>query len=167
MPKGILGRRICKHGCVGKRVAGLGLCDKHYKRWKRKHVKGYRKRETLLRRAWVSRHRKHSRIVQNACNLRLRQRDKELCFLAYGGYLCVCCGETIPLLLTLDHIKGGGRKHRRKTKGHLYRWVVKHNFPEGMFQVLCWSCNAGKHFNSGVCPHEEIQHGKKRPISSG
>jgi hypothetical protein len=77
-----------------------------------------------------------------------------------GVPVCECCGEKILMLLTLDHIDGGGAKHKREiSKGmlhsssYLYRWVVQNNFPP-LFQVLCFSCNAGKHLNGGICPHQ-------------
>lgn len=81
----------------------------------------------------------------------------------YGGK-CVCCGESRLEFLALDHINGGGSKHRREFgSGHLYHWVLKQNFPEG-FQVLCHNCNLSLgHY--GYCPHgtitrEVLQHGR-------
>lgn len=74
---------------------------------------------------------------------------------AYGGK-CACCGEAEPIFLTIDHIKGGGTKHRNsitKNSIGLYRWLRQNNYPKG-FQVLCFNCNRGKHFNNGICPHK-------------
>lgn len=75
---------------------------------------------------------------------------------AYGGYRCACCGETEPLLLTLDHINNDGARHRRQLGGSmpLYQWLRDNNYPPG-FQVLCASCNLGRHRNGGVCPHQK------------
>ena len=75
---------------------------------------------------------------------------------AYGGR-CVCCGETEPKFLEIDHIDGGGCKHRKEIgpgAESLYRWVEKHNFPPTL-QVLCANCHNAKSFHGG-CPHQEF-----------
>lgn len=42
--------------------------------------------------------------------------------------------------LSIDHIDGGGAKHRKGlTTSNIYRWLIKNNFPTG-FQVLCMNC---------------------------
>lgn len=93
--------------------------------------------------------------------MRNRNRVKDACYGAYGGYRCVCCGETEKAFLCLDHIKGGGNIDRRKQfgsvtpgSGKLYRWLIANGFPAG-YQVLCASCNVGKSRNGGICPHEQ------------
>lgn len=74
----------------------------------------------------------------------------------YGG-VCVCCGETELDFLTIDHINGGGNKHRRELRiggGYkFYRWLIKNNFPPG-FQSLCMNCQLSKSI-SGVCAHQK------------
>lgn len=87
----------------------------------------------------------------------LRKDLKLEAFQKYGGPVCVCCGETHELLLTLDHINNDGAEHRRSLgykKAAFYEWLRKNNYPPG-YQVLCWNCNMGKHLNGGVCPHKE------------
>ncbi len=91
----------------------------------------------------------HRRYTQ-----RLRAR-----VLAKYGSGCACCGEARLAFLTIDHIDGGGNKHRKELTGsgsgeHLYRWLRDNNYPSG-FQVLCWNCNCGRSLNGGVCPHAE------------
>lgn len=101
------------------------------------------------------------------CRSRLQERrqlqDKQLrdsVYARYGGYNCHCCGETIPSLLTLDHVNNDGAEHRKQLGGNqttkLYKWIIAHNFPP-IFQVACWNCNVGKHLNGGVCPHQTIR----------
>lgn len=83
-------------------------------------------------------------------NLKLRDEV----FAAYGGYSCVCCGETEPSVLNMDHIEGGGCKHEKEIGSlgmTLYRFLRTNNFPDG-YQVLCCNCNIGKHRNEGICP---------------
>jgi len=65
---------------------------------------------------------------------------------------CECCKEKTIEFLCIDHIEGGGSKHRKEIgHGALYAWLKRKNFPDG-FRVLCHNCN-----NSigcyGYCPH--------------
>ena len=79
---------------------------------------------------------------------------RRLRILSRYGAKCACCGEDNYKFLAIDHINGGGRKHRKEigVGGYvLVRWLEKNNYPEG-FQVLCHNCNAAKaHY--GSCPH--------------
>jgi hypothetical protein len=74
---------------------------------------------------------------------------------AYGGEspACVCCGETQPAFLTLDHVNNGGRAHRRE-KGNqgVYHELRKGGYPPG-FQILCFNCNMARGWYSS-CPHD-------------
>jgi hypothetical protein len=92
------------------------------------------------------------------------QRLRDAVFLAYGGFVCKCCGETYKSMLTIDHINGDGNKHRAQiAKGkpymtgrsglgdYLYRDLRERGFPSG-FQVLCYNCNISKH-RLGRCEH--------------
>ena len=73
----------------------------------------------------------------------LKQREAVL---DHYGQACACCGAREQL--ELDHVGGGGNKHRDELTGsgsgtHLYRWLIKSGFPPG-FQVLCRPCNRHK-----------------------
>lgn len=70
-----------------------------------------------------------------------------------GG--CDVLGERDDRLLTIDHINGGGNKHRKDVSAgaNFYRWLIKNNFPTE-FRTLCYTCNCARgHY--GHCPHEE------------
>jgi hypothetical protein len=78
---------------------------------------------------------------------------------AYGGK-CSCCGESHFEFLTIDHVMGGGLKHRRQLTGGgrragsiLYWWLKKNGYPEG-FRVLCMNCNLSFGLY-GYCPHQQ------------
>lgn len=97
-------------------------------------------------------------------NARTRKRLRNRVFDAYGGPVCACCGETETVVLTVDHINGGGNQHRRQIQKEnpvvyrgdgsmLRKWLSDNNFPPG-FQVLCFNCNASKGGNNGVCHHQ-------------
>jgi len=68
---------------------------------------------------------------------------------------CICCGEREIDFLALDHIDGGGNKHRREIlkKCNMSAWIIKNNYPP-IFQILCHNCNMAKGFY-GVCPHQK------------
>jgi hypothetical protein len=64
---------------------------------------------------------------------------------AYGGLECKCCGETFLEFLTLDHVEGGGTKHRRESGlagVNLYVQLKREGFPDPhLYRVLCSNCN--------------------------
>jgi len=97
---------------------------------------------------------------------------KKMTVLAHYGGKCACCGETRWEFLTVDHIKGGGVRHRQEVckngagtnrscgSSRFYRWLIRNNFPKG-FRILCANCNQalGSH---KYCPHQlEKKDGKK------
>jgi hypothetical protein len=72
---------------------------------------------------------------------------------------CACCGETNLSFLGIDHINGGGIKHRAVLRlqnivgGGIYRWLRDQGWPPG-YRVLCNNCNIAIGFY-GVCPHKK------------
>jgi hypothetical protein len=96
-----------------------------------------------------------------AANRRARAKLKAEVFSHYGDR-CACCGEVDPRFLTLDHVNGNGRAHRKSLGKNgvnpssyaVFYDIKKQGFPPG-FQVLCFNCNCGRQQNGGVCPHKE------------
>jgi hypothetical protein len=70
------------------------------------------------------------------------------------GSKCVCCGETHPLFLSIDHIDGGGSKHRKAlgSKGLIRKLVKQKDL--SAYRILCIICNWGRQRNRGICPHK-------------
>jgi len=69
---------------------------------------------------------------------------------------CACCGEIFIEFLSIDHIHGGGTRHRREVingkYNSLYLWLLDKGLPEG-YRVLCMNCNVSLgHY--GYCPHQ-------------
>lgn len=98
---------------------------------------------------------------ENAWHRNKRARIREQVFAGYGGYKCVCCGETEPKFMTLDHINNDGGEFRKRVLGkrtmagyHTYVWLIKNNYPP-VVQVMCMNCQHGKLMNNGTCPHKE------------
>jgi hypothetical protein len=79
------------------------------------------------------------------------------------GWTCACCGEANSGFLTIDHIHGGGNKHRKEIGGGnvFYAWLIRQGYPEG-YQTLCYNCNCGRAHNGGICPHE---HGRLTTVA--
>jgi hypothetical protein len=93
--------------------------------------------------------------VRKSCaeNKELQQRVR-LEVLEHYGNKCACCGEPELEFLQMDHIAGGGYRHRRQDPAacRLYRWLKNHGYPPG-FQILCCNCNNAK-WRLGLCPHQ-------------
>lgn len=92
------------------------------------------------------------------CREKCRSQLKRLrdTVIHHYGAKCKCCGETTYEFLTIDHVNGGGSKHREAVGGTskaLLRSIIRNRFPE-TFQILCFNCNCGKQVNKGVCPHQ-------------
>lgn len=83
-----------------------------------------------------------------------RVRLKKEIFLHYckGKIKCVLHKKYFPKdnpitdirVLTIDHINGGGNKHRKRIHvfgggSNFYLWLKKHKFPLG-YRVICFNC---------------------------
>ena len=133
-----------KHSC-GYRWECKACCRIRYNAW--------RARNPERKRAQARRY--HNECGGKEHKKKVYKEFKDSAFNHYGGYVCVCCGETEEAFLSLDHINNDGNE-MRKIHGSgivLYRWLKNNNYPLEL-QVLCRNCNYGKHWNGGVCPHK-------------
>lgn len=91
-------------------------------------------------------------------NYRMKLRFEVLS--AYGSECC-CCQVNNFDLLTIDHVGGGGRKHRLSMNNAptpiLYALIRRENFPD-TYRVMCFNCNSATHFY-GTCPHHRASRG--------
>ena len=90
---------------------------------------------------------------------RIRYRDvlRMETFAAYGGPICICCGETEPTFLSLEHTRNDGAKSKSLHGSglSLYRWLRSQDFPQDLgIEVLCLNCQFGRARSGGMCPHE-------------
>jgi len=80
-----------------------------------------------------------------------------------GQRICMCPGcKVIEVkFLTLDHVNGDGKNHRKNIGYGLafYRWIIENNFPK-ILTILCMNCNFAKG-KYGICPHLSKQQVQK------
>lgn len=99
---------------------------------------------------WHAKNRIHTLAKQKEYQLKIKLKV----FKAYSGNIvqCECCSEQEIKFLSIDHIQGGGTKHKAEIGSHkIYFWLINNNFPKG-YRVLCHNCNQAIGF-FGECPH--------------
>lgn len=105
-----------------------------------------------------------SRREQKVAQTKQYRRNLKKTIIDFYGGKCVCCGESRYEFLTIDHINGGGGKHKEGLGSGFNLWIIRNNFPSD-FRILCWNCNCslGVH---GYCPHGNIikGSGKKKEL---
>jgi hypothetical protein len=97
-------------------------------------------------------HCEHCRTSKNATARDRWLALKLAAFDAYGGPKCVGtrsngkpCGESDVEILEIDHIDGGGNKHRKSIgQSNIYLWLEQQGYPDG-YRVLCPTCNKKAH----------------------
>lgn len=102
---------------------------------------------------WRSENRE--KCVEKSRKYRAKLRDE--CFAAYGNK-CFCCGQTVKEFLAMDHVFGGGNRHRQDEKalrggGGIHLYLKKRGYP-ATFRLSCHNCNLSRGFY-GYCPHEK------------
>lgn len=112
--------------------------------------KRYAEDPEYKRKLFAGRDRERERSYSREAHARRR-----LAVFRHYGTECACCGVSNWEFLTIDHVNGGGNKHRREIGVHsgdaFYVWLIKNNYPEG-FRTLCMNCNTSYGFH-GYCPH--------------
>ena len=63
-----------------------------------------------------------------------------------GHMNCALCGNEDIDCLSIDHVKGGGGKHREKIRMPIESWLEQNNYPDG-FRILCHNCNHLEYLN--------------------
>ncbi len=99
---------------------------------------------------WGLRNKKKQKEIYRRHGAKLKRQVID----AYGGE-CACCGISTIEFLTIDHINKNGKEHRKRfPEGWgVYRDLIRRNFPNEGYRVLCMNCNfATRYINT--CPHE-------------
>lgn len=84
------------------------------------------------------------------------QRRKREKILNHYGAKCSCCEEDNEHKLAIDHIDGGGCKHRKSTKNNIYKEIIDRGFPP-TYRILCANCNHSARVGNGVCIHKRAK----------
>ncbi len=89
-------------------------------------------------------------VKKRAAAAKQRQKRRLATITHYGGE-CVYCGISELIFLTIDHVDGNGKEHRKTEGNHICAVLRRHKaatgqYPTG-FQVLCWNCNSAKHIH--------------------
>lgn len=133
------GCTLCQ-GCIDARSA---VSSEHYRRRKDAGLCLYCESKPLKDYAVCKYHLEQQREQ--------RRRLKLDALNAYGGPQCVTCSCDNVDILEIDHIDGGGRKHREMEEIEggtaFYQWLKNNEYPLG-FRVLCPSCNKQAHVDT-------------------
>lgn len=82
-----------------------------------------------------------------------RWKESKKAVFDHYGRVCVCCGETDELFLTIDHIDNDGNKQRKASgTNSQYSLILRDGFPSNL-RTLCYNCNCGRAKNGGICSH--------------
>ena len=127
--------------------------NQYQKKWRKKHPD----RAKEIARNYRSKEGVKEKLKEAGKKYREALRLSALIHYSQGKPICKCCGEKHMEFLTIDHITGGGCKHRRSIRKDIsawqfYLWLKRNNYPKG-FQVLCMNCNFAK--AHGGCPHKK------------
>ena len=106
-----------------------------------KYSAAHREELNARARRYTMLNRKKHRISVRSCRAKLRQK----CVTLLGAY-CAFCGNSDYRVLEIDHINGGGNRHRKNGamgRYEAYKDVLKH--PK-KYRVLCANCHRIRHF---------------------
>jgi len=96
-------------------------------------------------------HNHKDRVANWRCNTNRKLKIKVLTFYGNGRCACSQCGEDRLACLSIDHINGGGHKHRNSKElarfSSFYRWLHQQHYPLG-YRTLCMNCQFIKKSNT-------------------
>jgi hypothetical protein len=147
---------------------GSGYCNncinEWQKRWYHAHPEAGREKR---RRYWT--------LERRLTRRREAQAYKSLAIFHYSNGAMACADpyleHPIPssnmLALTIDHIEGGGVRHRKTTRyWSFYKWLARQGYPQG-FQVLCMNCQMVKKYTNNEIRSELRELDEDKPNPSG
>lgn len=130
----------CRREIARERSVGINKYQKEYRK-KPEYKEWYKK--------WVLENKDKLRVKSKRHKEKLRMEA-----LKRYGNKCECCSEEVTDFLVIDHINGGGTRHRKELKGGsgIFQWLRDKKYPKG-FRVLCHNCNWSIYRNNGICAH--------------
>jgi len=144
--------KFCSHCNIEKDISEFYIwdskifswCKKCFSEYNRQRYADHKEQRKEYRKSYYEQNR--DSLNQKASKKRAGRKAEIMTHYSGGTPKCARCGEDDLIVLCLDHINGGGRKHRQEVcnKGvYFYNWVYNNGFPDG-FQVLCCNCNQRK-----------------------
>jgi hypothetical protein len=109
----------------------------------------------------IDRQKSYRLIHREAIKQRKRDELLKLRILAIytysnGTMMCSECGDSEFTHLVIDHINGGGTKHRERVKSAncaMVRLLRQQNYPSG-YRILCHNCNFLSYMKSFKAIHQ-------------
>jgi hypothetical protein len=143
---------FCKRRAIRWEKAGKKFEDSLTEEEKKRRYEGVLKKNMSRYNSLSSEEKKQRLKIMREASKKRRQEKRLLVMRHYckGEPHCmsttceVTGGAKHPDSLCIDHINGGGRAHAKEVGGHVIDWIIKNDFPEGLFQVLCQNCNIRK-----------------------
>ena len=147
-------------GCKREAILSRKSCQYHLDRGLAHHQRYNEQGLCVCGNLLETKTRCHECRIKHARRSRLSHQKARLIVLDLLGGSCECCGESNTGFLTVDHTNGGGSSQRKRDNmdgGRFYSklarlLLLRQPLPDN-FRVLCWNCNCGREYNSGVCPH--------------
>lgn len=87
--------------------------------------------------------------VSNSSKTLRKYREQ---IIEHYGSKCSCCGNSNLAALAIDHVYGGGCKHRKQGLA-IVTQIVRSGFPNS-YRLLCHNCNHSARMGGGVCLHK-------------
>lgn len=113
-----------------------------FKKYSRETYWNNKQENNAISRAYYARNKEETKKKLNMT--RKQQKVEVISRYTANRNCCECCGESRIIFLCVDHILGGGGKHRKKIGNtYIYTWIVNNGFPKGL-QILCMGCNSMK-----------------------
>ncbi len=111
---------------------------KQYAEWRKRLYFRNIKVEQQKRKDYYYKNRE--RCLANTRRYNQRIKQEVLTHYGNGKLACVICGESRMACLSIDHIEGGGYKHKKQLGSrNFYLWLKQQGYPKG-YQTLCMNC---------------------------
>lgn len=95
-------------------------------------------------RVWAPEHRRQNLESYREYDNQRHAKEKNAAFVVLGS-VCLECKEHEPEFLTLEHLRGGGYRHRKEQgRRSIYSDISRGRVDVSEYAVLCRNCNSGK-----------------------
>ena len=127
--------RILPLDCFNRKLSGH---QSNCKECRKKFPSNDPVRHRATNKLW--RERNADKIKEKKCRDYIKERDelKNEWLSAYGSK-CTCCGESEKKFLTVEHLNGDGKRHRKEvgTGLNMLKDLRKQGFPKDIYTILC------------------------------